>query len=247
MKAAILSVCLMAVAWGDPTTPDVGRPISELPAAVTAERGRVSLVADYSKRAADGSINVYLINRTDRDIQLAAQDGDVYLKLETFSDAGWIRAQPHVFSWCGNSYDFSPQVKAGCFLRIQGYQPPAGTRSKIRFRLYRQELEIWSNEGEGLVFAGDLKESAVDAMTVKTAGFEIVSKIALGELKSGNSGGKVGDSQWSAIHELGSGRFPREKAVEVLEKIKKNLPDYRQAASLQITVLTGRVDDESTK
>ena len=48
---------------------------------------------------------VYLINAGTNDVDLGAQDGDVYLKLEVMDAQGrWVRAQPHAFSWCGNSY-----------------------------------------------------------------------------------------------------------------------------------------------
>ena len=78
---------------------------AELPGHIKSVSGKVVLVADFTHKDTEGKIPVYLINGSEKSIKLMAQDGDVYLKLETRDEDGkWRRAQPHAFSWCGNSY-----------------------------------------------------------------------------------------------------------------------------------------------
>ena len=144
---------------------EVGKLISELPETIKAEKGQLTLHADFSSKRPDGRIPVYLINRTKLAITLNAQDGDVYLKLEAQSKTGeWVRAQRHSYSWCGNSYDFSPKIEPGSFIKILGYQPSQGRKQKVRFSLYNQSVSISSNVGLGLASDKDITESTNDEL-----------------------------------------------------------------------------------
>lgn len=145
---------------------DADTPISALPETVKSTPGELTLFADYSAKQDDGKIPVYLVNRTAESIKLSAQDGDVYLKLETLNEKGqWIRAQSHVFSWCGNSYFYSPILRANHFMKINGYQPKDGLKKKIRFSLYQQSTNLSSNTGDGLASDKDIEIASKDAMT----------------------------------------------------------------------------------
>jgi hypothetical protein len=205
-------------------------PIAKLPAGITGEAGKVSLVADFVTRTKPDVFDVYLINLSDHDIYLEAQDFDVYLKLETQSNAGnWVRAQAHAFSWCGNSYTFKPTVRKQHFYRISGYQPAQGRKAKIRFRLYEQpNLDIVSQVGDGLVSDTDISISASDALAVSSGDFDSVCRVALGETRLVNRTDHIRDLQGYAISVLASGRFPEDNVFPVLDVIATKFPDRKE-------------------
>ncbi len=145
---------------------DSDLPMAKLPPDSISSAGTLSLFADYKAVSSDGTIPVYVINQTDKLLKLAAQEGDIYLKLEAQNKNGeWIRAQSHVFSFCGNSYFYSPTIRPGHFIKVSGYQPKAGDKQKIRFSLYQQDIELSSNVGIGLASAKDIELSSNDDMT----------------------------------------------------------------------------------
>ena len=171
-----------------------------------------------------------LVNKSDSDLKLYAQDGDIFLKLETMTDTGfWQRAQPHAYSWCGNSYFFSPVVKKGHFMKIEGYQPRRGRKAKIRFRLYGQYgLDLTSQEGDGIVLDSDIAKASSDALAVSSGTFDFVVSVALGEKKLKNTLDHITDLQGYAISQLGSERFPTDKVLPLLEKILLKFPNYKR-------------------
>lgn len=204
---------------------DVGVPISELPNSVSPSAGKATLVADFGA-SMNGPISVYLINPTDRDLILDAQDGDVYLKLETKNkDGTWSRAQPHEYSWCGNSYFVRPRVRKGHFYKIDGYQSTEGEKGLVRFKLYLQkDLDLVTSEGAGLVLETDVIQASVDALAIRTGTLAFVRSIALGERVVPKDKGQRRDPQTRAILELGSGRFSAEESKEVLADIESRFP-----------------------
>lgn len=216
-----------------------GIPMAKLPGGIPSTEGKITLVADYARAKKGDSIDVYLINRSDHDIVLNSQDGDVYLKLEAKNGDGmWARAQPHAFSWCGNSYDFRPEVKKDCYYRIKGHQPKVGKPAKIRFRLYMQEgLDLVTDEGDGVASAEESALAATDALAVSTGSFEFVRDLATGEKKIVNTIDHIRDMQGRAIRTLGCGRFANEKVLPLLDEIEKKFPANASDVSFARTKL----------
>jgi hypothetical protein len=208
---------------------DVGAPISELPKSVSPSEGKATLVADFDTLRS-GAISVYLINQTDEDLILNAQDGDVYLKLEAKTkDGTWTRAQPHEFSWCGNSYFVRPLIKKGHFYKIDGYQPRLGEKAVVRYRLYLQEeLDLVILEGAGFVLEEDKRLSSIDKLAIRTGTLNFVESIALGERAVSKVQTQRKDPQTWAIHELGSGRFPPEQSRPILDRVETRFPDRKE-------------------
>lgn len=204
----------------------MGTPLAKLPSGIPSKEGKVTLFADYARAVKGKGVDVYLINRSDRDIVLGAQDGDVYLKLEARSkDGTWVRVQPHAFSWCGNSYDFRPEVKKECFYKIRGHQPKEGKPATIRFRLYMQEgLDLATDAGEGMVSEKEAEKAATDVLAVETGSFEFVRDIATGARKIVNTTDHIKDMQGVAIRTLGTGDFPKEKVEPLLDEIGRRFP-----------------------
>ena len=122
---------------------ETDRPLAELPAHVPAKDGEVTLFADFDRRRAFGNVAVYLVNRTGRAVPLAAQDRDIYLKLEYEAAPGqWRRAQPHRDPWCASSHR-TETLAAGTFRVLAGYAPTEGDRATVRSRqLHHHELAI---------------------------------------------------------------------------------------------------------
>jgi hypothetical protein len=215
--------------------------VSALPDNIKPEPGKLSLYADYSATGSEGQIPVYLINQTTKEVMLKAQDGYVYLKLETRNAEGkWIRAQPHAYSWCGNSYFDHPVVPAGHFMIMCGYQPKEGKKQEIRYALYGQETRIVSNAGEGLAAARDIDLASRDAMAVQEGDFGFVSNVALGEISLKNEMDHIKDLQGLAISTLASGRFDEEKARGVLSQVLEKCPDRKDDVSSALDQLKER-------
>lgn len=211
----------------------IDTPLAQLPKSVSCPEGQVALVAEFKADRPEGKIPVFLVNRSDHDIKLGAQDGDVYLKLESLTDTGqWVRSQPHVFSWCGNSYDFSPVIRKGHFLMIEGYQAAGGRKAKIRYRLYLQkDLDLVTQDGDGLCLDADIKTAAVDQLALRVGSLELVASVARGEMKAPDVGDRTRDMQPEAIWQLGDDRFPANKVLPILDEVDTKFPKYMDMTS----------------
>ncbi len=220
-----------------------GIDVALLPGHVEAPVDEISLIADYELVQPSGRIPVYLVNRTSADIVLQAQDGDIYLKLEHRDDDGdWIRAQPHAYSWCGNSY-FEWTLESGHYALLQGYQPRNGVVKEIRFRLYSQDVEITSNPGTGLVAAEDVRRAASDVMSVNEGSFDYVARIASSEEPVINDMDHVRDLRLVAIQQLASGRFDPDASRKVLMRIRDRGTVFAEDAEWALQALEQSADD----
>ncbi|BCX50364.1 hypothetical protein HAHE_42720 [Haloferula helveola] len=223
---------------------EVGEPLDKLPPSIKPAEKTVSLHADYEHPGEDGSIPVYLVNRTDDPLPLGAQDGDIYLKLEIMRpDGTWVRAQPHAYSWCGNSYMASPTIAPGTFYRVPGFQPKDGEEHKIRFALHEQEIQLVTQTGTGRASERDIDLASRDAMAIKEGSFKFVTKVALGELELKNEMDHISDLQKQAIYVLGSGRFETEKARKLLKRILAKFPEREQEIRWSMSRLEEDSDD----
>ena len=196
-----------------------------LPGHVQAEEERISLYADFDAIRADGRVPVYVVNRTGKAVKLNSQDGDIYLKLEyRDADGNWQRAQSHSYSFCGNSY-FERELRPDHHVVAFGYQPINGRRETIRYRLYSQDFDAWSNVGDGVVADGDIQNAASDSMSIQTGSFEYVAEVALSDVPIQGSGGWIRDLRDEAIWALASGKFDAEKSRAVLIRIRERSPE----------------------
>ena len=228
MKALIASFRLL-VATASAQIAMADSPVSELPSEISPPAGRLSLIADFGSSKPGRPIVVYLVNNSVHDLRLRAQEGDVFLKLETMTDSGsWRRAQPHTFSMCGTSYSFSPVVRKSHFIKIDGYQPPKGRKTKIRFRLYLQEgLDLVSQAGDGNVLDADITQASSDAMAINTGDLNFVASVALGDKILKNPSEPFIDLQDRAIDTLMSDRFPADKIVSLLDELAPRFPELK--------------------
>ena len=196
-----------------------------LPRHVEAADGTVSLYADYDAIQSDGRVPVYLINKTGKELAINTQDGDIYLKLEYQDSSGeWARAQPHGYSWCGNSY-VQRMLAPGHHWVVNGYQPINGQRRTIRYKLYGQDIELSSNAGDGVVAHNDIQRASSDVMSIHNGSFEYVAQIALSDSPVENNMDHMRDLRSVAIRELASERFDPAQSKEVLLKIRERRPE----------------------
>lgn len=230
------------------------RPLSELPKHVVYGDNEITLFADYSGReqglapvlSNSGSIDstdyarfrkyygvpVFLINDTNETIELAHQDGDVYLKLEYQNeDDDWVRAEPHRDSWCGNSYG-TRELAPREFVEISGYQSPTLTiiqqtkiTKKIRYSLKNNGLHFISNMGSGYVTQRDIENSKFDDMAIRHEDFEFVSNVVLGiGLESLIEPERL-RIQRRAVSFLAADRFDDDETRKVLEQALGKYPE----------------------
>ncbi len=135
-------------------------PNVELPSHVVAQENALTFFADFD-HADENGVPLYLVNRTDRVLNLDSQDHDPYVKLEYRDDTGrWIRAQVHLSSWCGNSY-YHVALPSGQHYRFFGYKAKDGAPVTVRYRSVANS-ELVSNSGAGFINALDLAAAAVD-------------------------------------------------------------------------------------
>ena len=140
-------------------------PNAELPPHIKPSLGETVLFADFEHPESDG-IPLYFINGKQSDQFLSRQDGDFYIKLEYQDVSGkWVRAQPHYYSDCGNSYGGS-NVPPAMHRKINGYKPREGKAVKVRYRIYAAPWMV-SNEGMGIVSMADADLAAKDSMAVR--------------------------------------------------------------------------------
>lgn len=150
-------------------------PISDLPGGVEAPAGVITLWADYEAAGAD-EVPIYLVNRTADPIELPAEDGDPYVELEARTDDDrWRRAQRHVFSDCGLSYQ--PIVLApGEFLRLRQWFPSEGEPAEVRYAIHG-DLELSSNVGAGHIDRKELEAARLDALSAKSGDVAALAEI----------------------------------------------------------------------
>ena len=214
-----------------------------LPGHVVAEKGEITLYADYGSVGTDGRVPVYLVNRTSEALTINVQDGDIYLKLQyQESDGSWVRAQPHRYSWCGNSY-YEHTVPADQYILISGYQPINGIPKTIRYELYSQSFGISSNSGFGVVAEKDINQASGDALSIRAGSFEYVSGVALSLEPVVNDLDHITDLRDSAIWELSTGRLDKDLSRKVLLQVIETSPEMAQLAEGALKRLDQRTED----
>ncbi len=134
--------------------------IEKLPKNVVAPDGQLTLFADYDD-VWQNHIVLYLVNKTDNEVNVPAQDSDLYVKLESRTNEGdWVRAQTHQSSSCGNSYH-TLVLKPNTFISLLGFLPSKGRKQTARYK-FCNLLQLESNVGEVLIDDQIINEAAKD-------------------------------------------------------------------------------------
>lgn len=224
-SCSALAAFVLAIALMTPPAATAETSNLFLPNRITVDPGRVSLYADYEAVSTDGSIPVYLVNDSGRELVLDTQDGNPYLKLEYRDAAGnWVRAQPHGYSWCGNSY-VSQTLRPGHHLVLAGYQRVNGERQTVRYRLYEQAIDITSNAGEGTVSMRDVELASQDALSVKFRSFDELAALALNDAPVENRMDHIRDLRDMALERIALEDFEPAQSREVLRQVAERRPD----------------------
>lgn len=228
-------------------------PLALLPSRVPAPQGELTLYADYTARRGEFVV-LYLINRTDQDLEFSAQDSDIYVKLETLNEAGyWERAQRHGYSDCGNSYFYSPRLNAGHFFKFLGYSPRDGERRTVRYRMHQdaacvvegedrgpiaylfkceqiKKIRLVSNQAIGFVLSEELERCRRDRLSATTGCFEVVARIAT-DLSIPFYGKFHDAGRSTAIGTLR--RFGDDRALAVLQRLLDDEDERIRNASVE--------------
>lgn len=105
------------------------------------------LMAEFEKGIS--GFKVFLINKSDSIIELAAQDSRLYLKRQVFYKNEWKDIEYLPSSWCGNSYH-SVYIKPNEYWDFTAPCLKGKVDAKFRFELnINDNLTIYSNEFEG--------------------------------------------------------------------------------------------------
>lgn len=154
----------------------------ELPKHVIAPSGQLSIFADYERADASGT-PLYVVNRSEQEVQFHAQDGDIYLKLEyQRPDGTWQRAQGHISSWCGNSYGYRV-LSPGQHFTLQGYHVPKGISAKVRYASYGR-VEAFSNVGSGFYSQADLEAAEGDSLSMSGMPSVLIQYLSAPEMEN---------------------------------------------------------------
>ncbi|MFT5469757.1 MAG: hypothetical protein ACI8UO_004879 [Verrucomicrobiales bacterium] len=171
---------------------EIGTPNAELPDYVPAEQGQLSIWADFEHPFADGQVSLYLVNRTEADIQFRHQDGDLFFKLERQRpDGGWERVQLHKNSWCGNSYGVT-SIKAHSHAVQKGWMPAqeTGTPARVRYRCFGSFAAgrgLTTNVGDGVFDEEIAKTARFDVMASRSIPSQLANLLTFPEDEDGNS------------------------------------------------------------
>lgn len=145
---------------------------SALPEDVIAEPGKVTLFARYSA-ATDRHVPLYLVNRSEADMDFHTYAGDPGIVLEYFDESVgiWKSTQSGQisFAMCGDSFHHQI-LKPGQYSTINGYQPSTNkSKGQVRFHLHSQELI--SNAGAGFWSATDAEKAGIDSSMISAMPF----------------------------------------------------------------------------
>jgi hypothetical protein len=240
-----LLATIVSVAADVPVQP-VGDPLAKLPANVKAEKGKLTLFADFSDKKLAG-IPVYIINRTGKPVTLQHSINDFLVVLEYESAPNtWPRAEPRrMISGCG-LMPMQFELADESFVERTSYFPQEGKKAKVRYAMYRQPFEVASNVGDGFIVEEEVRKAKSDALAVLTGNFEFVSKVARGELKLTSEMKDLlsHDLRGLGIFELSNPRFPRADAEKVLKSIAMSGEDLY--ATMATNVL-GRLESQKQR
>jgi len=89
------------------------------------------------------------------------------------------------------------------------------------------KVDLATEAGRGLISEDDAKKAASDALAVSTGSLEFVRDVATGAKQMVNTVDHIRDLQGYAIRSLGSGRFPADKVLPLLDEIEKKFPDRK--------------------
>ena len=224
---------------------EVGEKLENLPEEIKFQPGQVSLFADYEgaaagKRYFSGKLHeerpgdsqrpvqvpIFVINDSDQKLSLPHQDGDIYLKQEVHEDGEWIRSQPHISSWCGNSYGMMELPPKHFFLgsALLHSSDDAEPR-EVRYRFYRRGMEdqdatLFSNVGQARVSSKSIEQAQYDTKAISGADLPKLLDLVSGRVKV-QSLDHV-DARYHALGQLK--KFPGDnKAIAAVEVMLKEL------------------------
>ncbi|WP_372367543.1 hypothetical protein [Candidatus Uabimicrobium sp. HlEnr_7] len=241
MKHILLLICLLSTVYTDICNAVYVRnnglnneytskdKIDRLPGYINISAQEVSLFADFNN-AGSGKIDLYVINDTNKSQSFSCAWRDLTIKLEfQTKDGSWVRAQEHLYHFCGNAYSryiLPPQH----YFKIDGYFPSSGQKKTIRYRRY-QHNGVVSHTGIGYVKSKDIKNSFLDRMALYHSTHHYPIRVLLGEIPFlRNSKARI-----AAINILSQRRFKRENVIPVLERVINDIDaEVRKHAQKEI-------------
>lgn len=216
--------------WGEG-----GHALDKLPDGIKSEDGKLTAFVQYneflpSEKWQPDNVPMFVINRADKPVTLALQDGHPHLYLEVQIDGKWKRAEPFQYPSCGNSYH-QITLEPDTFAVFRGYQPmKEDGEAPARYRRqYGDGVKLVSNLGRGLYSRADIYAARIDPVAIRhEVPFGTLVGLLSGVVTPTTNG--WGTQRWGIFMGMGS-RFPHKSLAFInaldqagQDKYKNELP-----------------------
>lgn len=207
---------------------DEGTPIEEISKYVPIYPDKIYLFADFDYVASINKNNgtkdpkyipIYIINNTEEEYSFTGLEMQTLQQVYRVNDSSWIRTQPRIPAWCGNSYDWVVEIGPKEFYKVLKYLPDDGEKQIIRYTFFNSEV-VSSNAGFGMVDIDEAEKAKYDLLALRICSSDFLidiinSKIEPFETESEN------EKFVKRAMDMLTWRLP-EKAIPILEKIANN-------------------------
>lgn len=230
--------------------------LEDLPASVPAMPGRATIYADWDS-VKDGSVSVYIVNRTASVIRFDTLYGKPHLYNEAESKSGeWERSEVYVEELCGVGHG-EGKLPPGTWVSqsetigmpIQGVE-----KRPIRIRCYDHDLNTYSNVGTGYIYPSHIELAKNDRLAIRTASLgrlkEILySRDSANRVFQTRSAGPMVDPRRIALVAVASKwDDDRSEVLTVLESIATGaIPELKDEAASIVEQLKTKLEADKNR
>lgn len=205
-----------------------GTSIEEISKYIPIYPDKIYLYADFDYVASINKNNgtkdpkyipVYIINNTNKEYSFTGLEMETLQQVYRVNDSSWIRTQPRIPAWCGNSYDWVVEIGPKEFHKVRKNLTDDGEKQIIRYTFFNSEV-VSSNAGFGMVDIDETEKAKYDLLALRICSSDylidiINSKIEPFETVSEN------EKFVKRAMDMLAWRFP-EKSIPILEIIANN-------------------------
>lgn len=252
--AIVLLHCAVAVGSGNGDLSP--QQLENLPASVPAMPGKATIYADWDS-AKDGSVSVYIVNRTTSVIRLGTLYGRLHLYNEAESKSGeWERSEVYVEELCGVGHGEGKLPPGTWVSQSESIGMPIHGVEKrpMRIRCYDHDLNTYSNVGTGYIYPSHIELAKNDRLAIRTASLgrlkEILySRDSANRIFQTRSAGPMVDPRRIALVAVASKwDDDRSEVLTVLESIATGaIPDLKDEAASIVEQLKTKLEADKNR
>jgi hypothetical protein len=230
--------------------------LENLPDSVPAKPGKATIYADWDS-VKDGSVTVYIVNRTTSVIRFETLYGKLHLYNEAESKSGdWERSEVYIEELCGVGHG-EGQLPPGTWVSqsesigmpIQGVE-----KRPMRIRCYDHDLNTYSNVGTGYIYPSNIDLAKNDQLAIRTASLGrlkdiLFSRDSANRIFQTSSSGPIMDPRRIALLAVASKwDDERSEVLAVLESIATGaIPDLKDEAASIVEQLRKKHEADKTR